>query len=150
MARTSVKVEVSGFAALKMQMKALEEMDAPEIAAALGRASSIADREVRGRARGSMTGLVTTKPGKKLGAAIVLGVVKHPGAKAMEFGRTQYYRGFTGRSQKSGTKFKASRGQKARPFVGIKKGDAAMAAMKGPIERELVAGVKAVWNRRAG
>lgn len=146
MARAGVSIELHGFTAMKKRLTALEELDAPEITASLERISRLADGEVGRRAPGSMAAKVSTKPAKKLGATITTGTVKHPGAKAMEFGRTTYYTGYTGRNQKSGTKVQRS-GQKPRPFVGIKAGDQAMSALREPIAGELTDGIQAVWNR---
>lgn len=146
MARAGFSIEVTGVKAMTRKLKALEEMEAPEIQSALGTIAHLADREVTSRAPGSMAGRVTTKPGKKLGGSITLGVVKHPGSKAMEFGRTTYYQGYHGRNQKSGQKVKR-KGQPARPYVGIKTGQQAMGALAGPVARELTEAVQKVWDR---
>lgn len=146
MARAGVSIEVTGITSMKKKLAALEEMDAPEITESLGRIARLADSEVSRRGPGSMGAKVSTTPAKKLGATIVLGAVKHPGAKAMEFGRTTYYEGYTGRKVKGGRKVKRT-GQKARPFVGIKTGDQAMGALREPAARELMDGIEAVWNR---
>lgn len=146
MAASPFTMEVTGFKAMKTRLKALDELDAPEIVSALGQASRLADREVGQRAPGSMAGRVTATPAKKLGATIVKGVVKHPGAKAMEFGRTTYYTGYHGRDQKAGSKVKRP-GQRPRPFVGIKTGQQAMGALRAPITQVLLGGIVAVWER---
>lgn len=146
MARAGLSIEVKGITRLRSSLKALEEMDAPEITAGLGRIARLADSEVSRSAPGSMGGKVNTRPAKKLGATITLGEVKHPGAKAMEFGRTTYYEGYKGRAQKSGNKVKRG-GQKARPFIGIKTGKQAMGRLQEPVERELRESIAAVWNR---
>lgn len=146
MARAGVSIEVTGMGAMKRRLKALDELDAPEMVTRLDKISRLADAEVSRDAPGSMGGRVSTRPAKKLGATIVFGTVKHPGAKAMEFGRTTYYTGYKGRNQKSGTKVKRS-GQKARPFVGIKQGDHAIGRLAEPVRRELAEGILDVWNR---
>lgn len=146
MARSSVAIQLSGLNAIKKNLRALEEMKAPEITTALGRISELAEREVKSSAPSSMAGRVSTRPGKQLGPTLTFGVVKHPGAKAMEFGRTTYYEGYQGRNQKSGRKVKRP-GQKPKPFVGIKTGKQAMGRLEGPIRDELGSAVLAVWNR---
>lgn len=147
MARAAFSLEIDGFKAMKRRFNAMEELDAPEILTRLDRIARLAQAEVSREAPSSMAGRVTTKPAKKLGGNITLGEVRHPGAKAMEFGRTNYYRGYRGRNQKSGTKFKSSPGQKPRPFVGIIKGDHAMGRLVEPVRTELIAGILDVWNR---
>lgn len=148
MARAAFAIETEGFNAMRRKLKALDELDAPEMASSLDKIARLTDSEVSSRAPGSMGGKVATRPAKKLGATITFGTVKHPGAKSMEFGRTTYYRGYTGRAQKSGQSFKANPGQKARPFVGIKRGDQAMGRLVEPVRRELASGVAAVWARQ--
>ena len=103
---------------MKRKLQVLEEADARRWGA-LSRISRLADNEVSGRAPGSMGGQVQTTAAQKIGNVITKGTVRHPGAKAMEFGRTTYYTGYRGRNQKSGSKVKRA-GQKPRPFVGIK------------------------------
>lgn len=147
MARAAFAIETEGFTAMRRRFAAMEELDAPEIRVRLDRIAALAHAEVSSAAPSSMAGKVITKPAKKLGGSITVGEVRHPGAKTMEFGRTNYYRGYTGRNQKSGTKFKSSPGQKPRPFVGIKKGDHAMGRLVEPVRNELIAGIVDVWNR---
>lgn len=146
MATASASIELKGFTGMKRKLQVLEEADAPEIAGALSRISRLADNEVSGRAPGSMGGQVQTTAAQKIGNVITKGTVRHPGAKAMEFGRTTYYTGYRGRNQKSGSKVKRA-GQKPRPFVGIKTGEQAMGALREPVERELTTAYTAVWNR---
>ena len=147
--RASASIQIEGLTLMKKRLRALEELDSPEITEALARIDRRTAAEVANRAPGSMSGKVTTKPAKKLGATIETGRVKHPNARSTEFGRVYYYRGYKGHNQKSGERFKvgAGHGQKARPFVGIKKKDAAIGALAEPIARELVAGVTATWKR---
>lgn len=149
MARTGMSIEIKGVGKLTRALRALEELDAPELKATMGRISRIAEGEISQRAPGSMPGRVNARAAKKFGRTITLGEVKHPGAKSMEFGRTKYYTGYRGRNQKSGTKVTRS-GQKARPFIGIKTGKQSMEAMRGPIEREIREGIAAVWARDTG
>lgn len=144
---------------LKRALKTLGERDAPFLAEAMERAGQIVNEEVARRAPGSMAGKVTFGGVKGVGGNVrALGYVTHPGAKSMEFGRRFYYRGFAGNnrqssprgSMKSGTRFESPRGQKARPFIGIVNGDAAMAAAKPKVVPLILAGISATWDDLGG
>lgn len=81
----------------------------------------------RSRAKGSIgatihAGAVVNEGGAVLAAKIT---VTHPGAKPMEFGRQRYYEGYKGRNVKGGRKVRRS-GQRARPYLGVKTGGAAV------------------------
>lgn len=65
--------------------------------------------------------------------------LSHPGARSMEFGRTWYWRGYTGRNAKAGYKFQpASGGQKARPYLGVIAGASVAQSIRPYAETRLV------------
>jgi hypothetical protein len=86
--------------------------------------------------------------------------MKHPGARSMEFGRFNYYRGFQGNNRNgakrgkgsvkgSGHKFQVlkGRGQSPKPFLGVIEGGHAIGAVKDDVEQLLTAAIRAEWNR---
>jgi len=144
----SVKIEVSGALQLQKALRILAEPDAPYLRAAMTQGGQLLDRAASSRAKGGIASAVQFAgvSGKANGLRALV-KVKHPGAKPMEFGRTKYYRGWTGRKQRSGTAFRASPGQRAQPFIGIKQGNAAIGAV-GPQIRELfTVAVEREWER---
>jgi hypothetical protein len=70
------------------------------------------------------------------------GKVTHPGARSMEFGRIYWKR--------DGVKRKHPPGQKARPYLGVKTGGAAIGAVRNHVEDELYGAIEAEWNRIQG
>ena len=154
MAAVKWGVEVSGVNRLKRAMKVLGETDAPFLRTALTQGGQVLDQETGARAPGGIAQTVAFVGIKGTGATLrAVVTVKHPGAKAMEFGRTKYYRGYTGKgkgSRKRGTAFKASPGQKARPYLGVKKYDHAIGASKPRVQKLLTDAINATWESVAG
>jgi len=145
----TVSIEVHGVKSLTRVLKALAEDDAPFLRKALEEAGALLEREIESRAPGSMPATVTfrgvTGSAPRLRASIR---VKHPGAKSMEFGRSWYYRDFMGRAQKAtGQRFRASPGQRPKPFIGIIKGDAAVGAVRPRLEQIINEAIEAEWHR---
>ena len=144
-----IGIEVTDIKPLKRALKVLGETDAPHLRGAL----EIGGRKLRSagasRATGGIGSAVTFAGVKGKGGAIRAVVqVKHPGSTSMEFGRTKFYRGYTGRAMKAtGTKFKSSRGQKARPYMGIKKGDQAIGEVRDDVRRLLGDAIEREWQR---
>lgn len=65
--------------------------------------------------------------------------IAHPGARSAEFGRTWYWRGYTGRNMKAGYKFQpGSGGQKARPYLGVISGASVAQSIRPYAEKRLV------------
>lgn len=147
----SIKIEV-GDDTLRLQkaLRVLAEPDAPYLRNGLERAGRLLERATESRAPGSIAATVDFAgvKGKPWGMRATV-VVKHRGAKAREFGRQTYYRGYTGRRMKAtGTPFKAGRGgQKPEPFVGIVKGNAALGAVEGDVREILATAIEAEWSR---
>lgn len=144
---------------LKRALKLLGETDAEYLRDAMDKAGEIITEEVARRAPGSMRGRVAFGGVKGVGGNVrAVGQVTHPGAKSMEFGRVFYYRGFQGNnrpgsprtSMKSGTKFRAARGQRAKPFIGIVNGDQAMAAARPRVVPVILAGIAKQWDDIGG
>lgn len=149
MARASVvSIEVTGAVQLQKALRILAEPDAPYLRQAMTQAGQTLDRAASSRGKGGIGSAVQFAgvQGKANGLRALI-KVKHPGAKPMEFGRTKYYRGYTGRSQKSGTSFRARPGQKPDPFIGIVKGDAAIGAVGPQIRTLFTTAIDREWNR---
>lgn len=141
-----VTVRIEG---LQTVQRALKEMggDAPFLRAALERIGEKLAGAVRA---------VVPYPSYKVGAPKVKGKspalrvvvpVDHPGARSMEFGRSYYYRGYSGRAMKSGYKFKSSPGQMARPYLGIVKGNSVAESVRGYAEGEMLKAYEQEWDR---
>lgn len=147
----SIKIEVTkDTLRLQKALRVLAEPEAPYLRNGLDRAGRLLERATESRAKGGIAATVAFAgvKGKSYGLRATV-VVKHPGAKAREFGRQTYYRGFTGRRMKAtGTAFKAGRGgQKAKPFVGIVKGDQAIGAVQPQVREILADAIAAEWGR---
>jgi len=152
MAAVKIGIEVKGAKAIGRALKVLGETDAPFLKKALEESGELLEGATRSRAPGSMAQKVAftrvTGKGATMRATVV---VRHGGAKSMEFGRLYYYRGYTGRSMKAtGQRFRSSKGQKAKPFVGVMKGDQAMGAVKPQVKAKIEAAITKEWERIAG
>lgn len=148
--RATVTIEVTGANKLRRALKVLGERDAPYLREALTDAGELLASETRRRAPGGIARTVdftrVTGKGATQRATVV---VRHPGAKAMEFGRSTYYRGFTGRRMKlTGTPFR-SRGQRARPYAGVIKGDQAIGAVAARAREAIETAIEREWERIA-
>lgn len=86
---------------------------------------------------------------RKAGSARVV-FSGHPAMKSEEFGRVMYYRGYTGRNVRSGVKFRSSRGYRARPFIGVVKGDKAIRESRPGIEKIFGEGLVSAASRLFG
>lgn len=150
-------IQVENLPRFKKAIKLLGDGNAPFLRAALNDAGQVADTEVTHFAPGAIASTVVFAGIKGAGAnskAIV--AVKHPGARPMEFGRTYYYRGWTGKPRGkgyikgSGQRFKAARGQQPRPFIGIKNQDHAVASMAPKVTKLLGDAITQEWERVLG
>ncbi len=147
----SVDIEVRGARSLIRALRLMQDVEAPFVREAMEESGQLLTGAARGRAPGGIAQTVDFIGVRGSGARIRATVkVRHPGAKSMEFGRRKYYRGFTGRRQRSGQAFQASPGQRARPFVGIRRGDAAVGAVKNDVGRKLIQAYEREWARVAG
>ena len=161
-------VEITGATQLKRAFKVLGEKDAPFLREALIEAGHILEREAESRAPGGIARGVSFAGVKGVGGTLRAVVsIKHPGARSMEFGRIWYYRqagnGVSGMGNnrpgskrgKGSVKAKAvkvrvSPGQKARPYLGVKDGNAAIAASKSRVVALLNDAFEREWERIGG
>ena len=144
-----VELDRKTFGRLDKALRVLGETDAPFLRAALEDVGSRFASEIRSRAPGGIAGQVGQPVIKgKLGQLKSVGAVRHPGSRSMEFGRVWYRSGYTVVNHKfvGGTKVKR-RGQTARPFVGVIKGDAATAATQPYARERLTEAVEREWDR---
>lgn len=144
------RVELDGKTASRLNsaLKALGETDAPFLRAALDDVGARYLNEIRARAKGSLKGGARARG--VTGQANTLkfsGFVGHPAAKALEFGRQYYYRGYKGRAQKTGQRFKSSPGMRAQPYVGIKNKDQATGATSPYARERLTEAIAQEWER---
>lgn len=156
--QASFGVEFKNINRFKRAMKLIGDGDAPYLRAALNDAGEIADDEVSHFAPGALASAVAFTGVKGSGAnskAVIK--VRHPGARPMEFGRTMYYRGWTGKPRgrgyikgHGGTKFKVARGQAARPYVGLRNKDKAIESMSPKVTKMLGEAVQKEWARVLG
>lgn len=152
MAAPSLRIQVEGVTQLKKALKVLGDPDLPFIKPALEKAGQMLAQEGARRA-GKIGGAVafTGLKGDALGSVRAVVAVKHPAGTSFEFGRTHYYRGYTGRKQKSGAKFTvpAGGGMKPRPYLGIKfdQQSGAIAATREPIGELLGEAFSKEWDR---
>lgn len=146
-----IKVEVKGAKALTRALKSLGETEAPFLKQVLEDSGRLLEQATRSRAPGGIASKVDFTGVKGKGGAVrAVVTVKHAGAKSMEFGRTTYYEGFRGRAQKAtGHKVKR-KGQTAKPFMGVKRGDHAIGAVTDDVKTRLVRGYEQEWERLAG
>ena len=154
MAGGAVKIglEVKGAKALQRAFKLLGETDAPFLKKALEESGELLEGATRSRAPGSMAQKVAFTRVSGKGATLrATVVVRHAGAKSMEFGRLYYYRDFQGRAMKAtGQRFRSGKGQKAKPFVGVISGGQAMAAVEPQVRAKIQAAYEKEWERIAG
>lgn len=149
-----VSIQVTGAKALKRALKELGDTEAPFLRQAVDEGGHLLELAVRGMAPGAMAQTVRFVAVRGSGANVkALVRVTHPGAKAMEFGRHTYYKGFTrplhkGGMKATGTPFQ-SRGQKARPFVGVMKLDQAIGSVKDEIQTKIEQAFVKEWERIA-
>lgn len=150
MAAPTLRIEVEGVKELTRALKVLQDPDLPFLKPALERAGRLLAAEGARRA-GAIGGAVDFEgvKGTALGTVRAVVRVKHPAGTSFEFGRTHYYRGYTGRNQRSGRKVKVTGGMKPRPFLGIKyeQQSGAIAASRGEIEDMLGDAFAAEWDR---
>ncbi|PKN81534.1 MAG: hypothetical protein CVU47_06360 [Chloroflexi bacterium HGW-Chloroflexi-9] len=149
----SVNIQVSVDARrLNRALQVLAEPDAPFLRQALEESGRELASAAASRAPGSIASTVAFAGVKgranRLRATVV---VKHPAAKAREFGRQTFYRSYEDRRMKAtGVPFKAGRrGQKAQPFIGIVKGNAAIGAVGPGVRQRLERAVTQEWDRIA-
>lgn len=146
-------IEIDGVTNLKRALRVLAEPDAPFLRSALEESGQLLRAAAARRAPGRIAAAVRFTGVKGKGAGLRATIdVRHPGARSMEFGREMYYRGFTGRQQKAtGRKFRVGpgRGQPARPYLGVIKGNAAIAEVEDRVRQLLAEAFEREWERIA-
>lgn len=147
-----IGIEVKGAKAIGRAFKLLGETDPPFLREALTEGGQLLEGATRSRAPGGMAQKVDFVGVKGKGAQLkATVVVRHGGAKSMEFGRLYYYRGFRGRAMKStGQRFRSGRGQKAKPFVGIITGGQALGQVEAKVKDLITTAFEKEWERIAG
>ena len=154
-------IEVHGTKELRRAFKVLGEKEAPFLRKALDEAGHILESEAAKRAPGGIAAGVGFAGVKGVGAAVRAVIrIKHPGARSMEFGRVWYYRSAIGAGnnrtgskrakgsiKSKGHKARASRGQAARPYLGIIGGDQAIAASHDRVAELLTEAYVKEWER---
>lgn len=154
-------IERHGARELQLKLAAFANPKLPFLESTMRQAADIFTSEIRQRAVGGIKakakgGYVRHKGGQILATV----TVTHPGARSAEFGRTTYYGGFKGNnrpgskrargSMKQGYELPHVRGQAERVFVGIRRGDAAIAASQARVEKLFVDAVMAAWEQKQG
>ena len=145
-------IETSGVADVTRAMRILAETDAPFVRAALGKSGELLRNAAIKHTHPSIASkLEFVGVQGKAGSLRAVVRTKHAGARSREFGRKWYYRGYNGRAMKSGQRFKVAegRGQKAQPFLGVIKGDKAVADVKPEVERLLTQAFEDEFERIA-
>lgn len=142
-------IEMRGLTSIKRAMRVLAEKDAPFIKAALAEAGGLLRTAAARRAPGKMASAVAFVGVRGSGASVRAQLkVTHGGAKAREFGRSTWYRGYTGRHMKAtGHVVKHLPGQRPQPFLGIIHQNAAIAEVKPQIEKLLGEAFENEWMR---
>lgn len=151
----SVNVSIEGLKEIRAAYRIMESADAPYLRKGIEKGTDILARSIQaGVPFPSFKVVNRGVKGKGLALRGVIDIA-HKGARSMEFGRTWYYRGFTGRAQKAtGFKFKVSSGgQQARPFLGIISGGGAVDKVRGQVEDAVQKAMIEEWEdltRRMG
>jgi len=151
-------IVTKGAEGIKLSLKSLADPRLPFLEETMGEAAKILGGEIRTRAPGGIKAKVKAGYARHKGALLLATAsVSHPGARPMELGRTTYYRGFKGNnrpgsprpkgSMKRGHAF-TSRGQRERVYIGIRRGDAAVAAAEPQIEELFSNAILAEWERK--
>lgn len=154
----ALSIETDGVKGIKLGLQALSHPKLPFLEDTIEQAAHIFSGEIRSRAKGGIKGKVKGGYVRHKGGQILATVtVTHPGARSMEFGRQRYYRKFKGNnrpgskrkkgSMKAGQAF-TSKGQRERVFVGIRRGDAAIAASQARVEELMANAILAEWERQ--
>ena len=143
------KIDVDGVTELRKALRVLAERDAPYLRAALEESGRELEHAAERRTHASIASTIDFAGVKGTGTGLRAVVrIRHPGGRSREFGRSFYYRDYTGRQQRAtGRRFRSSPGQRAEPYLGIVRGDAAIAEVAGSIERRLGAAINAEWER---
>lgn len=143
-----IEIDEKSMGRLTKALRILGETGAPFLRAAMQDVGERFADEIRHRSPGGIGGHVQMKGVLGKGGALrASGVVKHPGARSMEFGRKWYWTGYRGRAQRTGRKTPHTPGQAARPYLGVIKGDAATAAITPYAREHILEAIDREWDR---
>ena len=133
-------IQVDGAIQIQKALRVLGETDAPFLRAALEESGQDLAAEAAARAPGGIGRAVkfTGVKGKPSGLRAMV-QVKHPGSRSMEFGRKWY--------GQHGRRVKVAKGQPARPYFGIVKGDAAIGATNERSMKRISDAIFNEWER---
>lgn len=154
----AVDIRIEGDRGIKLGLEALAHPKMPFLEDTLRQAAQIFGDEVRKRAPGGIKKTVRAGYVRSKGNMILATVsVSHPGGRPLELGRHVYYRGFHGNnrpgsprakgSMKRGRAFQSFPGERAKPYIGIRKGDAAIAASQERVTQLFNEAVLAEWEK---
>lgn len=144
-----IELDEDSLTRLRRAFRVLGEEQAPFLRDALDEAGRELAAVAASMAPGSIGSRVEYRGIRGKGVAIrAVGVVRHPGARSMEFGRHWYWTGYKGRNMKSGRKVRR-KGQAARPFLGVISGGA-MAVVAPKARQRLLDAIEREWDRMLG
>lgn len=156
-----VQLDGKAVSQLNRALSLFEEQHADFLREALAKSAHILTPEIKRRAKGSISNRVEYAglKGTKAGVRAVI-TINHPGARSAEFGRRRWHvspgagnnRGTQKRAKGSMKRGKVviRPGQKARPFLGVEKGDAAIGAKADEIRTLLTNAIEQEWIRLGG
>lgn len=154
-------IVTKGAEGIKLSLKAISDPRLPFLEDTMREAAQILAKEIRVRAPGGIKATVKGGYARHKGALLLATAsVSHPGGRPMELGRLTYYRGFKGNnrpgskrargSMKKGQAFQPSHGQKPHVYIGIRRGDAAVAAADPQIDELFANAILAEWELTKG
>lgn len=154
-----LRIDTTGANGIRLGLKVLAHPKLPFLHDTMEQAARIFGNEIQARAPGGIArkvraGYVREKSGQILATVSV----SHPGGRSREFGRVHYYKGFKGNNRpgskrakgamKRGQVFKATRGQREKVFIGIRRGDAAIGASEARVTELMNNAILAEWERQ--
>jgi hypothetical protein len=147
-----LRFKVEGLGELQRAARAIAEPELPYLREALMESASLVADSARGFARGGIASRIGAPKLTRGRVPASRFEVRHPGSRSMEFGRRYYYRGYRrmGGRMEGAQRFRATRGQEARPYIGIIHGDAAVGASADRVKRLLAEAVSREWDRLGG
>ncbi|MBM3940438.1 MAG: hypothetical protein FJ318_06045 [SAR202 cluster bacterium] len=149
-AAISIEIDEKSFERMRRVFKILAADDLPRLKSAMENVGERFASEVRTRAPGGIAGTVKDRGVRRsrAGQFHTLGVVAHPGARSMEFGRKWYWVGYTrpGKRFVGGRKTIHRPGQASRPYVGVIDGDQATGAVAGWARARITSAIQNTWT----
>lgn len=150
-ASVSFGIQVEGQKELSRALRVLQEKEAPFLKAALEDGAMLLRDAARRHAKPSIAASIEFVGVRgRAGAIRAIVNTKHPAGRSHEFGRVWYYRGYSGRRMRAtGQPFRSERGQKPEPYLGIVKGNGAVADTQDEIKRGIERAFVLEWERIA-